>query len=310
MKKTLISISVFLAAFLFLIQYAAAASNSHSRGLVTPDWLKKNAGDKRIVVIDVSLTPQDYYNEHIPEAVYVEWKNELSDPKEKRYYKILPKESFERVMNKIGATNDSTLIFYDNLNNRLAIRALWVAAFYGHENAMVLEGGIGGWKSAGFETTEKIPVCPVTSYEVGKMKSEINVDKAYVRLNLRNMDVLFVDSRPWKMYTGEITGKMIHTGLDVARKGHLPGAVSIPWKSNINERDIFLDESDLMKLYGNQGLSKYKTVVFYCNEGVHAAYNWFVATKILGFSNVKIYEGSMGEWADDLLLPMVSGLGF
>jgi thiosulfate/3-mercaptopyruvate sulfurtransferase len=119
-----------------------------------------------------------------------------------------------------------------------------------------------------------------------------------------------VDSRPWKMYTGEITGKMIHTGLDVVRKGHLPGAVSIPWKNNINERDKFLEDSDLMKLYGNQGLSKYKVVIFYCNEGVHAAYNWFIATKILGFRNAKIYEGSMGEWADELLLPMVSGIGF
>ena len=112
------------------------------------------------------------------------------------------------------------------------------------------------------------------------------------------------------MYTGETTGKMIHTGLDVARKGHLPGAVSIPWKSNINDNDKFLDENDLMKLHGNQGLGKYETVVFYSNEGVHAAYNWFIATKILGFRNAKIYEGSMGEWADEALLPMVSGLGF
>ena len=310
MKKILIYTFLIFVAVLFFFQYTAAASSPNSRGFVSPDWLKKHAGDQNLVIVDVSLKTQDYYNEHIPNAVYVDWKKELSDPMEKRYYKILSKEDFERVMNKIGATNDSTLIFYDNLNNRLAIRALWVAAYYGHENAMVLEGGIGGWKSAGFETTEKIPVCPVTSYEVGKMKSEINVDKGYVKLNLRNNDVLFVDSRPWKMYTGETTGKMIHTGLDVERKGHLPGAVSIPWKNNINERDKFLEDSDLMKLYGNQGLSKDKVVVFYCNEGVHAAYNWFIATKILGFRNAKIYEGSMGEWADELLLPMVSGIGF
>ncbi len=310
MKKAVISICVFFATFLFLVQYAAAASNPNSKGFVTPDWLKKHADDQNLVIVDVSLTPEDYQKEHIPNAVYIDWKSELSDPMEKRYYKVLPNEGFERVMNKIGATPDSTLIFYDNLNNRLAIRALWVASFYGHEKAMVMEGGISAWKYADFETTKEVPTSPATNYKVEKMNSEINVDKGYVKLNLRNMDVLFVDSRPWKMYTGEITGKMIHTGLDVVRKGHLPGAVSIPWKSNINERDKFLEESALMKLYGNQGLSKYKVVVFYCNEGVHAAYNWFIATKILGFRNAKIYEGSMGEWADELLLPLVSGIGF
>jgi len=310
MKKTLISILVFFAASLLLIQSGAAASNSSNRGFVTPDWLKKNAGDQNLVIVDVSLTSEDYYKEHIPNAVYINWKNELSDPMEKRYYKVLPKEGFEGIMKKIGATPDSTLVFYDNLNNRLAIRALWVASFYGHERAMVLEGGISAWKYADFETTKEILTSPATNYKVEKGNSEINVEKGYVKLNLRNNDVLFVDSRPYKMYTGETTGKMIHTGMNVVRKGHLPGAVSIPWKSNINERDMFLDENALMKVYSNQGLSKYKTVVFYCNEGVHAAYNWFIATKILGFRNVKIYEGSMGEWADELLLPMVSGIGF
>ena len=310
MKKTLIYTFLIFAAVLFFFQYTAAASSPNSRGFVTPDWLKKHAGDQNLIIVDVSLTPEDYYKEHIPNAFYINWKNELSDPMEKRYYKVLSKEGFEGIMKKIGATSDSTLIFYDNLNNRLAIRAHWVASYYGHQKAMVLEGGISAWKYADFETTKEIPTSPTTNYKVEKGNSEINVEKGFVKLNLRNNDVLFVDSRPYKMYTGETTGKMIHTGLDVVRKGHLPGAVSIPWKSNINEKDMFLDESALMKVYSNQGLSKYKTVVFYCNEGVHAAYNWFIATKILGFRNAKIYEGSMGEWADEALLPLVSGIGF
>jgi thiosulfate/3-mercaptopyruvate sulfurtransferase len=310
MKKTLFYTFLIFAAVFFLAQYASAASNPNSKGFVTPDWLKKHTGDQNLVIVDVSLTPEDYQTEHIPDAVYINWKSELSDPMEKRYYKVLPKEGFERVMNKIGATPDSTLIFYDNLNNRIAIRAHWVASYYGHEKAMVLEGGIAAWKYADFETSKEVPTSRATNYIVGNGNSEINVDKQWVKLNLRNMDVLFVDSRPYKMYTGEITGKMIHTGLDVVRRGHLPGAVSIPWKVNINDRDMFLDESALMQVYSNQGLGKYKTVVFYCNEGVHAAYNWFITTKILGFRNVKIYEGSMGEWADEALLPLVSGIGF
>jgi len=310
MKKAIMTLFLGFTGFLLLIHYGVAASYPSTKNYVTPDWLAKHAGDRDIVIIDVSLTPEDYQKEHIPNALFIDWKRDLSNTAEKRYYKIVPKEGFEAVMNKIGATKNSTLIFYDNFNNRLAIRAHWVATYYGHENAKILEGGISGWKSASYETTDKILTSPTSSYKVGKMTPEINVDKAFVKLNLWNNDVLFVDSRPWKTYTGEIPGKMIHSGLDVARRGHLPGAVSIPWKSNINEKNLFINEDDLFKVYSNVGFSKYEVVVFYCNDGIHAAYNWFVATKILGFKNAKIYEGSMGEWADESLLPMVSGIGF
>lgn len=136
------------------------------------------------------------------------------------------------------------------------------------------------------------------------------MEKDFVKANLRNSNVMFGDSRPWKMYTGEKPGMIIHTRKEVSRRGHLPGAVHIPWKGNIDQRGHFLDKATLMEKYQEAGIEKDKLVIFYCNEGVHAVYNWFVTTKILGFKRVKIYEGSMGEWADHPLLPMVSGIGF
>ena len=287
-----------------------ATSNVSSEGYVTPEWLKAHAGERNILIVDVSRNRGDYRKEHIPNAVFVDWIGELADQREKKYYRVVPKEGFERVMGRIGATHETTLIFYDNLQNRLAIRALWVAEYYGHKNVAVLEGGIFGWKAAGFRVTTVEPVMSPTEYRVREVHSEMNVDKVFVKENLRNGSIVFGDSRPWKMYTGQRPGMIIHTRKEVSRRGHLPGAVHIPWKGNIDKKSNFLDRVTLMKKYGEAGIEKERQVIFYCNEGVHAVYNWFVVTKMLGFKNVRIYEGSMGEWADQPLLPMVSGIGF
>jgi thiosulfate/3-mercaptopyruvate sulfurtransferase len=307
MKKLILLTAI---AFFFTAQGADASSSVASKGYVKPQWLKAHAYDRNLLIVDVSLKPEDYVKGHIPNSVYVDWKRDMADQSEKRYYRIVPKEGFEKVMSRIGATHDTTLIFYDNLNNRLAIRALWVARFYGHENAAILEGGISAWKWAGFETTSNKPARTPSKYKVQMVHSDMNVQKRFVKENLRNKKILFVDSRRWKMYTGEIPGMMIHTGKQVARRGHLPSAIHLPWKSNIDKSSMFLDKSTLMGKYSKVGLRKDRPVVFYCNEGVHAAYNWFVATELLGFKNVQIYEGSMGEWADQPLFPMVSGIGF
>ena len=311
MKKTVLFVGVFLV-FLSQCLFAGAGefTEAVSKGYVTPQWLKMHADDTGFIIVDVSFEKIHYEKDHIPGAVYVDWRRDLADPDEKKYYRIVPKEGFEKAMSRIGATLETMLIFYDNRQNRMAIRALWVAAYYGHKKTAILEGGILEWKAAGNETTAELSDVNPTVYRAKDVHSEMNVEKSYVKQNLRNPDILFVDSRPIKMYSGQAPGRLVHTGEKVARRGHLPGAVNIPWKRNINQQSRFLEKDTLLELYQSAGLNEDKLVIFYCNEGLHAVFNWFVATKILGFEKVKVYEGSMGEWADDPLLPMVSGIGF
>ena len=281
-----------------------------SRGYVTPKWLKSHADDSGLIIVDVSFEKEHYEKEHIPGAVFVDWRHDLADPNDKKYYRIVPKDGFEGAMSRIGATTETMLVFYDNRQNRMAIRALWVAAYYAHQKTAILEGGILAWVAAGNETTTEIPEVNPTIYRAKDVHPEMNVEKSYVEQNLRNPEILFVDSRPWKMYTGQAPGRLIHTGEKVARRGHLPGAVNLPWKDHIDASSRFLDHGSLKKIYDEKGVESNILVIFYCNEGLHAVFNWFAATKLLGFEKVKVYEGSMGEWADDPLLPMVSGIGF
>jgi len=299
---------VFLITFIGMTLTASTVSRA-SDWLVSPEWLNEPPEDVEVVVIDVSFDPEDYAEGHIPGAAFVHWNEDLSDEKE-AFYRVPTKEQFESIMSRIGATRETQVVFYDNRHHRFAIRGVWVAHYYGHEKAAVLEGGLEAWLAAGFslETIER-EVAP-TDYKVQEVNPRMNVDADYVENNLRNTDVVFVDSRPWKMFTGETPGIMIDKGQAVARIGHLPGALSLPWKENLTEPNAFLDVEALEKLYKGRGVDPDKVTIFYCNEGLHAAFNWFVTTKLLGIENVKIYEGSMGEWASDAARPLVSGVGF
>jgi thiosulfate/3-mercaptopyruvate sulfurtransferase len=291
----------------FLVVPAILFSDALPGPVVTAKWLKRHVDDEDIRIVDVSFEKKGYTAGHIPNAVFVDWRTELADPGEKHYF-ILPRPDFEKLMSRIGVTPGTRLVFYDDFNNRLAIRALWVAEYYGHSNAAILKGGVQAWEEGGYRLTENSPKFRSTRYTVRSVNSGLNVDKEFVRRNLSNPDVLFVDGRPAGMYTGLINGKAIHTGEMIARRGHLPGAVNQPWKALLDNHSEFLDEHTLEAMFRDRGIDRDReTVVFYCNEGVHAAFDWFVAAKILRYENAKIYDGSMSEWAEDERLPLVLG---
>ena len=295
------------AAALFLLVPALSFSEALPGPMVTARWLNRHIGDPDVRIVDVSFEKDGYDDGHIPNAVFVDWRTDLADPGERHYF-ILPRSDFEKLMSRIGVTGDTQLVFYDDFDNRLAIRALWVAEYYGHTSAAILEGGVQAWKAKGYRLTGKAPQVPVTGYTVRSINSGLSVDKDFVARNLSNPDVLFVDGRPAGMYSGLVNGKAIHTGETIARRGHLPGAVNQPWKAHLDKDSMFLDRSVGRRMFAEKGIEPDKqAVVFYCNEGVHAAFDWFVAAKILGYENAKIYDGSMSEWAEDSNLPLEMG---
>jgi thiosulfate/3-mercaptopyruvate sulfurtransferase len=294
-------------AFILLNQGGQVFASGIDGGFVTPQWLNNHLHDANLRVVAVSFEPEDFEQEHIPGSVFVDWRSDLADTGEFRYYKIVSRNGFETIMERIGVAENTTIIFYDNWNNRLAIRALWVSDFYGHHNTAILEGGIDAWKAAGFETNAETSWYTPTRYRVDTKRQEINTGLEYVRSHIHDNEVLIVDGRPHTMYTGMIRGTAVHTGEKIEGRGHIPGSVNLPWKKNIDHENRFLDRHTLMKLYTSRGITGEKTTVFYCNEGVHAAYDWFVADRILGFKNVSVYDGSMAEWSDDPGLPLEIG---
>jgi thiosulfate/3-mercaptopyruvate sulfurtransferase len=303
-KKTISSLSILL---LILTLGTSGFSDSIAQGFVKPQWLHKHLNDADLRVVAVTFEQSDYEKGHIPGSVFVDWRTDLADQEETRHYRIVSPEGFARTMERVGVSEHTTVVFYDDWNNRLAIRALWAAEYYGHANTAILEGGIWAWKQAGFTTTRNTPRYPRTTYEVETKHSELKTDLEFVRSHLDHSDVLIVDGRPEPMYTGMARGTVVHTGDKIERRGHIPKAVNLPWKLNIDNDDRFLDRDTLEALYASRGITGDVKTVFYCNEGVHAVYDWFVAYKILGFKNVTVYDGSLAEWTDYPELPLSIG---
>jgi thiosulfate/3-mercaptopyruvate sulfurtransferase len=267
-----------------------------------------------VLIVDLQNSPADtpdaaYKAGHLPGAHFVNWRKDLTDVTNLPYYELPTKEEFQALLRKLGVHTNTHIVLYCNLVNRLAIRAFFVLKYFGHEYASVMEGGIDAWKNAGFSLSTILPPAPApSSYTIVVENKSMIVDIDYVESVLCDRQHLIVDARPYAMYVGETIGGLIHLGQPIARYGHIYNSISLPWAENM-VNGFFKSKEELRELYASRGIHpRGKTIIFECNEGIHAVFDWFVAKYLLCYQNVVVYEGSTGEWADHPLLPMVSGL--
>ena len=136
--------------------------NLPAREYVTPHWVLLHLGSTQVRIVDVSLDYDEYRNEHIPWSVYLSLLDDFAVNQGSRYVKPVSRKSFEELMKELGVSRNTTLVFYDNSENKLAVRALWAVRYYGHDKALVMDGGLSAWKSAGFPVTD-IPPSPALS---------------------------------------------------------------------------------------------------------------------------------------------------
>jgi thiosulfate/3-mercaptopyruvate sulfurtransferase len=303
-----------------------------TKQLISAQELKArlDANEAGLVVIDVTNTPlppktdpptphdpaKVYKDGHINGALFIDWRKDLADQGEERYYDLPPREQFQETLRALGIKKSDKLVFYDNFRNRLAIRALFVLEYFGHRNVQVLEGGVYSWTAAGYPLVAgPLPVVVPSTYTISTERTAFVVDIDYVRHKRTDPCTVVLDARPYSHFTGEAAGGLIQSGEPVARRGHIMGAVTGPWPDylvgpgNTAAGDQFKTPAELAKYFiDNRIIVDNKQIIAACNEGIHAVFAWFVLVKMLNHQNVVVYEGSTGEWADYPLLPMVSGL--
>ncbi|RMF90459.1 MAG: sulfurtransferase [Methanobacteriota archaeon] len=309
MKKALISVSLIA---LLLVAGCLGEGKSgtdtvKAEVLVDPAWVQSHLDDPGVRIIDLSSSPAVYENGHIKGAVYVDWRSDIADPEQVDRYNIAPREQIEALLGRLGVDEDTTIVLYDNLDNRLSTRTYWTLKVYGHEDVRILDGGRRAWEAAGGEYTAEAPEITATDYRAKGVNSEIKTDMGFILDNLDNPDVVLIDGRPSEMYTGEKAGVVFNTKAEHKRRGHIPGALNIPWKENLNEDGTFKSPEELKSLYESHGVTPDKTVVTYCNEGLHASPPWFVLSELLGYPDVRLYDDSMAEWANRDDTPMNTG---
>jgi len=275
--------------------------------LIDGNWLASNLQTPDLHILELGRTQDEFLEEHVPGAVFVDWRKDISDPAKPDRYNLPPQGLFEELMSNLGITPESTVVIYDTLDSRASVRLFWIMKYYMHADVKILDGGFSLWKEAGFPTISEVLAVTPSTYSVSSINLNLIVDFDYVHDNLSSDTVMLVDGRPFDQYTGDSAGKVFHTGAEHQRGGHIYGAQSAPWADNLRADGTFKSAEELAPLYEKHEVFNQGVVVTYCNEGLHAAMPWFVLQELLGYDDVRLYDDSMAEWANVFDTPMVTG---
>ncbi len=272
--------------------------------LVTTEWLVDHLGDAGLVVAEVDENPDLYDEGHIPGAIKLHWRDDLQDPVERD---LIEKDAFEQLMGRSGITNETTLVLYGDRNNWFAAYAYWYVKIYGHEDVRILDGGRQKWIDENRELTTD-PVTPESAaYTAQERDESIRIYRDDVRAGIGVEGLELVDVRSPQEYAGELISPPGYEQEGAQRAGHIPTAQSIPWAQAVRDDGTFKAADDLRELYGAKGVTPDKAVTAYCRIGERSAHTWFVLRELLGYENVRNYDGSWTEWGNLVDVPIEKG---
>jgi thiosulfate/3-mercaptopyruvate sulfurtransferase len=277
------------------------SSQTQTKALVSTDWLAEHASDKGVRLVEVDVDPTVYDKGHIEGAVGWNWKRDLQDQVARD---IAPKEALEHLLGRSGISPDTHILLYGDNNNWFAAYAYWALKYYGHDKVQLVDGGRVKWEKEGRTYSIETPVYSSTSYHFhGSPNEKIRAYRDQVLDQIGKAGL--VDVRSPKEYTGELLAPENLPQEGAQRGGHIPTAVSIPWGTAVNaENGAFKSLDELKKIYGDQGITPHKEVIAYCRIGERSAHTWFVLHELLGYPDVKNYDGSWTEWGSSIRVPI------
>jgi len=266
--------------------------------LVSTDWVAQHGSDPGIKLIEVDVDTNAYDEGHVAGAVGFNWTSQLQDQVRRD---IISKADLEKLLSEAGVGNNDTIILYGDNNNWFAAYAFWVLQMYGHQNLKLMDGGRKKWLEEGRPTTKDAPSVSPASYSASEPNLALRAKQREVFDTLGK--VALVDVRSPAEFTGEI---LAPPGLleTAQRGGHIPGAANVPWGQAVKEDGTFKSVDDLKALYGGKGVDGSKDVIAYCRIGERSSHTWFVLKHLLGYGNVKNYDGSWTEWGSMVDVPV------
>jgi len=268
---------------------------AHPEYLVETNWVAEHLDDPNVRIIESDEDALLYNMSHIPGAVRIDWFTTLQHPVRRDF---LTKEQFEEVCSEAGISNDMTLVFYGDKSNWFACYALWVFQYYGHENVKVMNGGRAKWEQEGRPMTKDTPAYQPTDYTASEPDPSIRAFRQQVFEQVEAGKPL-VDVRSPQEYSGEMLHMPNYPQEGAMRGGHIPGAVNIPWSKAVNETDsTFKSPEELHSLYEGKDITPDEEVIAYCRIGERSSLTWFVLKYLLGYPNVRNYDGSWTEWGN------------
>ncbi len=277
--------------------------------LVSTQWLADHLDQPTLRIVDIrghvlpASNPlphyynhaDDYAKSHIPGAAFVDWVHEITDPADPRHAQIAPPERYAAVMQRIGVSEDTLVVAYDDAAGMFAARLWWSLNYYGHPNVAVLDGGWNKWIAEGRPTSADIPKIAPSNFAVNATNAEIFRSANQVLTHIDGAQQL-IDVRSPEEFAGKASR--------AKRGGHIPGAVNLPRTLLIHKDGTLLSPEALKRRFSSAGISENSSdVVFYCNGGVSASFG-LLALRAAGMQGGSVYDGSWKDWGNDESKPI------
>jgi thiosulfate/3-mercaptopyruvate sulfurtransferase len=276
---------------------------AHPEKLVSTDWLAAHLDDPGLVVAESDEDVLLYETGHIPGAVKLDWHTELNVPDTRDY---VDGQGFARLMSAKGISRDTTLVLYGDRNNWWAAYALWVATLFGHPDVRLLDGGRAKWIAEDRPLTKDVPDRTRTDYPV--VERDDTKVRAFREQVVDHLGQPMIDVRSPGEYSGELLHMPDYPQEGAVRGGHIPGARNVPWARAAAEDGTFRGRQELEAIYGGEaGLTSGDDVIVYCRIGERSSHTWFVLTHLLGYPQVRNYDGSWTEWGNSVRVPITRG---
>jgi len=270
--------------------------------LVTADWVQAHLDDPSIRLVEVDVDTEAYKESHIPGAVAFNWTTQLQDQTNRD---IISKSALDALLGAAGIGNDTHVVLYGDNNNWFAAYALWILELYGHQNVSLMDGGRVKWLADGRPSTTVVPSYPAAQYRAQEPNPALRAQRDDVlrAATAPGAGPQLVDVRSPAEYKGEIIAPPGMTET-AQRAGHIPGAKNIPWARAVNEDGTFKSPDELRALYGEAGVRDGEPTIAYCRIGERSSHTWFVLKHLLGYEDVKNYDGSWTEYGSLIGVPV------
>jgi thiosulfate/3-mercaptopyruvate sulfurtransferase len=288
---------------------SATATIPTTDALVSTQWVADHLhdGSFRLVESDEDILLYDIG--HIPGAVKVDWTADLQDSTVRDF---ISQEQFAALNSRLGIAHDTTIVFYGDRNNWWAAYAYWFWKLNGHDNLKIMDGGRAKWEAEGRAYTRDVASYPPASYTPGPYRGDLRALRDDVLEFIdytgghrgQNPQGPLVDVRSPQEFSGELTHMPAYPQEGALRGGHIPGARSIPWAKAVAEDGTIRPVAELRTLYEGEGVTPDKDVIAYCRIGERSSHTWFVLHEILGYPNVRNYDGSWTEWGNVVRVPI------
>jgi thiosulfate/3-mercaptopyruvate sulfurtransferase len=278
---------------------------AHPEVLVETDWVAEHLNDPNVRVAEVDYDPAANYElAHLPGSVLFDWRKDINDPASRD---ILSGEALTALFQRAGISENTTVVLYGDFNNWFAAFAFWVFTYYGAKHLKLMNGGRKKWIAEDRPLTKEVAHPAAGTFRAHAPDAKLRVYLDDVREALPQVKagkLVLVDVRGPKEFSGEITAPPEYPTEHAQRGGHIPGAKNIPWAQAVRDDGTFKSREELEALYGGHGVRPGTPVITYCRIGERSSHSWFVLRYLLGFPDVRNYDGSWTEWGNLIRMPI------